>query len=463
MSDNSASSSCFTQACPNDAFCLGMCEYTGCITDPTPLDISLPIPPDTPPADTPLSSASSSYLADPPPSKRFKQASNAELSTLSKGFTPKNTDRSTNWALSNFKDWAKEKHINPDDILLSTDPQVLNKNLSRFIVETRKESGQAYPPSTLHQLLCGLLRFMRQKNIDTPNFLEKNDPRFKHLHSTLDSYFNQLHASGVGRQVQHSEIISAQEEDKLWSLGVLNTTTPRGLLNAVFYIIGKSFCLRGGQEHRDLKLSQLKRMDDHYMYYENVSKTCNGSFRKLHLKSKVVPVFAVPEAGERCPVNILDNYISRLPQDAVSNDLFYARPLEKFSNEEKMPWFTAVPLGKNTLQNMVKKMCATAGITGNKTNHSLRATSATEMFKRGVPEKIVQERTGHRSLEALRIYERSSAEQHKAASTILSTKQTTFHQQMVHNKILNIEKPNVTVPAFSFHSLQNCTINITQS
>ena len=45
---------------------------------------------------------------------------------------------------------------------------------------------------------------------------------------------------------------------------------------------------------------------------------------------------------------------------------------------------------------------------GKKTNHSLRATGASELFKRGVPEKIVQERTEHRSLEALRTYERSS-------------------------------------------------------
>ena len=35
--------------------------------------------------------------------------------------------------------------------------------------------------------------------------------------------------------------------------------TPRGLLNAVFYLNGKNFALRGGMEHRSLKLSQIKR------------------------------------------------------------------------------------------------------------------------------------------------------------------------------------------------------------
>ena len=129
--------------------------------------------------------------------------------------------------------------------------------------------------------------------------------------------------------MKHTETISTEEENQLWESGVLDSNTPRGLQNAVFYTIGKVFCLRGGQEHRALKLSQLQRCaDDRYVYYENVSKNRNGSFKQLHVKSKVVPVFACPKAGERCAVRILDQYISRLPEEAKEKDLFYVRPLE---------------------------------------------------------------------------------------------------------------------------------------
>lgn len=41
-------------------------------------------------------------------------------------------------------------------------------------------------------------------------------------------------------------------------MGVLNPETPQGLLNCVFFLNGKNFCLRGGAEHRDLKISQLQ-------------------------------------------------------------------------------------------------------------------------------------------------------------------------------------------------------------
>lgn len=233
--------------------------------------------------------------------------------------------------------------------------------------------------------------------------------------------FNKLHADGLGRQIKQTEILTTKDEQLLWQSGVVNTTTPRGLLNAAFYVVGKMFCLRGGQEHRFLKLSQIKRTDDKYTYYENVSKNRNGSYKQLHVRSKTVPLYPNPDLGDRCPVLILDKYISKLPQSARDKDIFYARPLEKMPTDENAPWYSPVPIGKHTLQTMVKRMCKEANIKGAKTNHSLRATAATQMFAQGAPEKVIQERTGHRSLDGLRTYERSSESQHRALSTLLST------------------------------------------
>ena len=67
------------------------------------------------------------------------------------------------------------------------------------------------------------------------------------------------------------------------------------------------------------------------------------------------------------------------------------------------------------LASMLKDMGCEAKIGGQKTNHSLRATGVSELFEAGVPEKIIKERTGHRSLEALRLYERTTSNQHQAA------------------------------------------------
>ena len=67
---------------------------------------------------------------------------------------------------------------------------------------------------------------------------------------------------------------------------------------------------------------------------------------------------------------------------------------------------------------MMKGMSVECGI-ATKTNHSLRATGVTSMFQANVPEKIIQKTTGHRSVEALRSYERISVNQYKSVSKVL--------------------------------------------
>ena len=57
-----------------------------------------------------------------------------------------------------------------------------------------------------------------------------------------------------------------------------------------------------------------------------------------------------------------------------------------------------------------------AKIPGNFTNHSLRATGTTTLFDAGVPEALIQKRSGHRSSKALRVYERVTPEQNLAVS-----------------------------------------------
>ena len=154
-----------------------------------------------------------------------------------------------------------------------------------------------------------------------------------------------------------------------------------------------------------------------------MSKNRNGSFKQLHIRGKTVPVYACPELGSKCPVYLKDKYINKIPPKAIEMMFFYVHAPEKVSSDPSVPWYSATPIRKHTLNDKVKKMCNTAGIVGNKTNHSLQATGATQMYESGVPEKLIKERTGHRSIEALRMYKRSNAGQHQVVSRILSDSQ----------------------------------------
>ena len=110
---------------------------------------------------------------------------------------------------------------------------------------------------------------------------------------------------------------------------------------------------------------------------------------------------------------------------------------------------------------MVKDMCREVGIEI-RTNHSLRATGVTSMFRGNVPENIIQNVTGHRSLEALRKYEHISTEQHQVVSKVMtSTKPVDYETEI---KVASSSECSTTVTTAEdqvrsiFGNVSNCSI-----
>ena len=351
--------------------------------------------------------------------------------------------------------------------------------LQQFVAEARRADGTCYPPRTIFQLLTGLLRHSREVQSNPPNFLDRTDTHFKELHGACDATFRTLHQQGIGTTKKSADIITQETEDMLWDRNVLDTTDPDKLQKAVFFYIGKVCCLRGGEEQRQLKLSQFVRCSnpDRYVYTEHGSKNRNGGFYQLHVDNKTVQILRNSEAGKRCLFSLLELYMEKLPPEAKKNDIFYCRPLQCFKDKEF--WYSAQPRGKHFLNNMVKSMFQEANIPGNFTNHSLRASGATELFRHEVPEKIIQEHTGHRSVGSLRQYEKVGLEQKQATCNILIGSGNDFNTEV--QKIrdgssvpghslsmlsygksvdkLPLQLPSIA-PVFSNQGVVNFTVNI---
>ena len=290
-----------------------------------------------------------------------------------------------------------------------------------------------------------------------------------------------LRADGIGANSLHTEGISSDEDNQLWTSGVLNMNTPKGLLRAVYFYNGKCFCLRGGQEHCDLGISQLHRLynPDRYIYRENASKNRQGGIIQMRLEHKSVTIVANPPVGERCHVFLLDTYIGKLPQRAIENDVFYCKPLSDVPTNITNPWYLAVPVGKNSLAKMVPDMCSDAGLVGKKTNHSLHVSGATSLFEAGVPERVIQQRTGHCSLQSLRVYERVSDGQEKAVSRILTGEKKNYSESLMESttssftyslpsKVTCNESSSAIqspIPSSKSSGIQcnNCTVNVYSS
>ena len=84
-------------------------------------------------------------------------------------------------SLNNFEAWKEERNNKypddpiPEDLLETTNEEILSLWLSRYVVETRNSTGGRYPPSTIYQLLTALLRSMRESNANCLNFLERKN------------------------------------------------------------------------------------------------------------------------------------------------------------------------------------------------------------------------------------------------------------------------------------------------
>jgi len=170
-------------------------------------------------------------------SKRFKLAKPKEIDELKQPNPPLNTKRSTNWAVKNLQTWWEwhnsavedKDELCPEIVVTSKcTVELLNKWLPVYVMETRNKNGDPYPPKTLYSLLTGILRHMRTENPSYPNFLEKT-PSFVEFHRSLDNRFRKLREEGVGADSKQTATITVEEENLLWSKGVLDSRTPKGL------------------------------------------------------------------------------------------------------------------------------------------------------------------------------------------------------------------------------------------
>ena len=159
---------------------------------------------------------------------------------------------------------------------------------------------------------------------------------------------------------------------------------------------------------------------------------------------------------ECCFIRLYKKYMSLCPPDAPAGS-FYLQPARTPTSSF---WFSCRPLGHNPLGNTVARMCRSAGISGFKTNHSLRATSTSRLYQSGVDEQLVMERTGHRSVAGVRSYKRTSDQQREALSDILNGRKEPRIEQT--HTISSSSDPNVSLSdslRLSNTSFTGCTVN----
>ena len=273
---------------------------------------------------------------------------------------------------------------------------------------------------------------------------------FHSVKMSLDAAMKRSVAEHVGIHTKRAEILSEDDEGKLWIAGELGSSNPVQLMQTMFDYNGLHFGLRGGDEHRSLSVSQftIKRPEGELPYIEfaeKIGKTFKGGLAQRKATPNIKRFYANVDQPDRCHVQLFTKFLEVRPKNT---DVFYLQPIRKIKQDV---WYSSQPIGHNPLRQMLSKMCQRAGVEGHKTNHSLRATLATRLHQANVGEQIAMEMTGHRSVEGIRAYKRTAPYQIQEASLHIDIRNN--HK----TRTMDIKRPKDSNIHFEFN---NCNVTI---
>ena len=166
----------------------------------------------------------------------------------------------------------------------------------------------------------------------------------------LDSEMKRLQRAGLGSKKKKAEPLTAEEEELLWTKGLLGSGSPRALVDTIVVMNGIYFALHSGSEHRQLRSDpyQIEVVENpgelsYLTYTEDISKNRPGGLKGRKLKQKVVRHYDNPQNPDRCFVRLFQLYQQHLPADRPKNS-FYFQPLKKPNGGL---WFSNKPIGHN--------------------------------------------------------------------------------------------------------------------
>ena len=112
--------------------------------------------------------------------------------------------------------------------------------LCQFVLEVRKKNGKNYPAETLYKIIICLQLYMHVygrsvKLLDDGNFLS--------LRNTLDNRIKELSKLGCVKPGNKARIITMEEEEMLWQMGILGSSSLKTPIETLLYMFSLHFAL----------------------------------------------------------------------------------------------------------------------------------------------------------------------------------------------------------------------------
>eukprot|EP00117_Sycon_ciliatum_P047134 scpid32472/ scgid33697/ len=328
-------------------------------------------------------------LGSEPPAKkaRFAESTLQDVANIIESRVPISTKRTTEGWVKVFEEFCKQRKL---AVNLKTDsPGVISDALALLYVNARGREGQAYQRSSLLGLRSALHRHIQSFR---PTMNIYSDAEFVMANQALDGRMRQMKRSGESKPAEHKAVITDTDMAKLGRYFSQYTTSAVVLTESVWFAITYHFALRGceNQETMTKKDLILKKDDDGRDFVELATDFCTKNHQG-GIASRDKPSDGRIQQPEQVhAVKLLLESLS-----PKSERLFQ---MASRSVKPGTQAFNGLPLGKNTIKAMMKRISNKANLSRSYTNHCVRATAVQKLVDAGVSETAIMGTTGHRQV-----------------------------------------------------------------
>ena len=395
-------------------------------------------------------------------SSRFSLATATTIQELKNSSKNENTVKSTAFWLSVWKKCCLEKRIAEE--IENYEPAELNTLLERFYAKLKNKHGEDYEPESLKVMITSLDRHLKNKGYSLSIV---RDREFSSSKQVLDGKAKQLRLAGRGKRPNKARQLSEEEEEILWKSEKLGGKTPESLIHTMWWLLTQQFGLRGRQEHHGMRLEDFRIMtgDDGLEFVEFAEGPTKARPGGLNAKPRQFQPKMFQTGGERCPVALFRQYISRRPPNLRTSGPFYLSIKYNRGSSDEI-WYKVQPMGANKINSMMKNIISETTLESSEkrfSNHSARKTLVSKMKKANLERSSIAKVTGHRNIQSLDDYD--EGDEDEQLSWAISERNSTAKPMPVASSTSGLSSSSAAIPHMMssqaqnlMNSFTNCTV-----
>lgn len=371
-----------------------------------------------------------------------------EIENLEKEGKCVSTEKQTRHYVQMFQAFLKENNL-PEDLLKEMPVRYVESYLRLWFSRLRKKDGDLYSPNTLACCRAAIHRYL----LEVRNMPLIDNEQFSAFHRTYKACITK---SIKSKQILTSEggsgypAIEPEDMDRLRTY--FNRSTPERLQDEVFFLILYHFGFRGREWLRNLTTNSLKLNESNgtrFVDFEKCMAEKNVRYTNQAVMRQIV-MTETPATKQNCPVVAVERYLAKLPSESP----LFPKPCRKYEKNGK--WYCEKEvLGKNSLQDLMRKISIRAGLSHTYTNHSVRSTCVTNLRKSGFTAEQCQLVTGHNRVESIQRYDKRRASE-KITFAEKRSMSKALSEKLNHSDVNKSEEAIQTVITEKSISFQAC-------